>query len=456
MAGIGFTLKKIQQGQSFYSDIKAYSIAALISGGPWIITILVIAMLQIIDNTRVSLQQFLVFKTTIVYIYALSLILTGPFQLPLTRFLSDRLYLEDEESFSPSFSGVTVANILFQAPIAFFLIFKYTQWDFFYSVTAFILYILVCQIWTEMIFLSAARDYKAISFSFIAAGTVSFVLAWYFSADYGLKGMIAGYTIGQAVLSAVLGARIYLEFPSGKNIDFSFLKYLLKYPELTAAGLFYNLGIWLDKFVFWFSLAGNQVDSVLRASYIYDSPMFFAYLTTLPALALFMVRVETDFMLKYRNFYSAITGGATLQTIMQLKKRMFESFRVSAASLGIFQGGTALILSAAAPVYIPYLRLSWAQLGILRIGILGALVQVLLLSLFIVILYFEFRVTAMLLALLFAVLNGLFAWYSIQAGQAWYGHGYFWAALITLGAAMFAAVRQIGDILYYTFMKQPV
>lgn len=456
MAGIGFTLKRLQEGQSFYSDLKTYSLAALISGGPWIITIIVIAVFQLITDIGISKEDILVFKTTIVYIYALSLVFTGPLQLPLTRFLSDQLFLDDEKSFSPTFSGVTVFNICFQAPIAFYLIFSLTDWSIFYSVMAFTLYIIVCQIWNEMIFLSAARDYMAISMSFIIGGAISLFYAWQLSTTHGLKGMIMGYTMGQAVLVAILAARIYIEFPSDRKIDFSFLGYLIKYPELTLTGLFYNIGIWSDKFVFWFGPAGDKVDSVLRASYIYDSPIFFAYLTTLPALALFMVRVETDFMIKYRGFYASITGGATLDHIMKKRDRLFESFRVSATSLGIFQGGIALLTSAAAPLYMPYLKLSWSQLGILRIGILGALVQTLLLSLIIVLLYFEFRKESMLLSLLFAILNGVFAWISLDYGVNWYGYGYFWAALITLLATIFVATRRVGNILYYTFQTQPV
>lgn len=62
-------------------------------------------------------------------------------------------------------------------------------------------------------------------------------------------------------------------------------------------GLFYNLGIWVDKFIFWLHpVTGSTVIGPLRASLVYDLPVFLAYLAIIPGMAVFLVRMETDFV----------------------------------------------------------------------------------------------------------------------------------------------------------------
>ncbi|MFS9669432.1 exopolysaccharide Pel transporter PelG, partial [Klebsiella pneumoniae] len=75
------------------------------------------------------------------------------------------------------------------------------------------------------------------------------------------------------------------------------------YPSLMLIGLLYNLGIWLDKFMFWYAPGtGQQVFGPLNASVIYDIPVFLAYLGIIPGMAVFLVRIETDFVEYYDAF----------------------------------------------------------------------------------------------------------------------------------------------------------
>ena len=77
-------------------------------------------------------------------------------------------------------------------------------------------------------------------------------------------------------------------------------------PDLVLIGFIFNLAIWIDKIVFWFSEAGHHAGYLFYCFPIYDSVMFFSYLTTIPALALFLIRVETSFYTHYRDFYGDI------------------------------------------------------------------------------------------------------------------------------------------------------
>ncbi|MFX5494607.1 exopolysaccharide Pel transporter PelG, partial [Acinetobacter baumannii] len=68
------------------------------------------------------------------------------------------------------------------------------------------------------------------------------------------------------------------------------------FVSLLLTGLCYNLGIWIDKFIFWFNPSTSDLGiGPLRASILYDLPIFLAYLSIIPGMAVFLVRIETDF-----------------------------------------------------------------------------------------------------------------------------------------------------------------
>lgn len=104
---------------------------------------------------------------------------------------------------------------------------------------------------------------------------------------------------------------IFRGYQSRVFIEFDFLGSGRMYRSLMLTGLFYNLGIWADKFVFWFHpVTGSTVIGALRASLVYDLPVFLAYLAIIPGMAVFLVRMETDFVEYYDKFYDAVREGA--------------------------------------------------------------------------------------------------------------------------------------------------
>ena len=70
--------------------------------------------------------------------------------------------------------------------------------------------------------------------------------------------------------------------PGPQLVSFAFLG-RKSFLSLALTGFFYNLGVWVDKFVFWANpLVSDPVIGPLRASIIYDIPIFLAYLSIVP------------------------------------------------------------------------------------------------------------------------------------------------------------------------------
>lgn len=74
---------------------------------------------------------------------------------------------------------------------------------------------------------------------------------------------------------------------------------------------------------------------MLRNSILYDLPIFLAYLAIVPGMAVFLLRLETEFAEKYDSYYDAVRGGATFDAI---KKRHIEMIDTARTSLLRFSG----------------------------------------------------------------------------------------------------------------------
>ena len=66
--------------------------------------------------------------------------------------------------------------------------------------------------------------------------------------------------------------------------------------------------------------------------------------------------------------------------------------------------------------------------------------------------YFDLRRTALWLQVLFGLTNTAFTYLSMRMGFAYYGYGYFLAALITFAATFLAVAHYLNRLPYQTFV----
>lgn len=304
MAGIGFELRKILKRDSLLSLMQAYSYAALISSGPWIMSIVGILVIGMLSYTVITPKNVIVqFQVSITYVISLSLIFTGVFQLALTRFAADRLFVKDNHAILPNFHAVSltvtvVGGVLGLAAVAFL----FPHQSALYRLLLLAAFIIMCNIWIATIFLSGMKQYQAIFWIYALGYTIT-VAAALLLRPLGLEGLMGGFVIGQAVLLMAMMALILRNFPSDRFISYEFFDRRKLYPSLMAIGLLYNLAIWIDKAMFWYTAETSQaIIGPLRASVIYDLPVFLAYLSIIPGMAIFLLRMETDFVEDYDAF----------------------------------------------------------------------------------------------------------------------------------------------------------
>jgi uncharacterized membrane protein len=455
MAGIGFKLRKIFEYDTYLDTIRGIIFSASISGGPIFFSILCLSLLGIYSTAFISSQNMKVFLVTIVYIFAFSLISTGITQLLLTRYFSDVIYANEIHRIIPSFCSALTLTVFVQLLIGLPFIF-HLQLDFTYRLTTLMLFITVGCIWQIMIFLSAMKNYNIIVVAFIVSLSLSFLLAKVLGKKYGLTGFLHGYTIGQIVLLVILLARVFLEFQSSDKPDFDFFKYFKKMPELLLIGLFYNLGIWIDKIIFWFSEQGEQVNSILFAYTNYDGAMFFAYLTVIPSYAFFLVKVETEFYGFFRAFYLTILNKKPYNEISEQKNNIAKTLRESFLGLIKIQGTVTLLSLLFSREIASFFRLPVLGTLILEKALIAAFLQMLLLTAMIFMMYFDIRKKLVQVTAVFLGGNILFTILTLKMGYNFYGYGYLLASLTALILAYHILNNYMKELEYQTFVSQPL
>ena len=456
MAGIGFELRKLLQRDSYIGLLQAYAYASVIGAGPWVLSIVGILVIGVL-SVSVVVPQYMItqFQTSVTYLIAGSLIATGPVQLAFTRFIADRLYEKRDDRVLPNFIGVLLVVTAACGTLGLGLIaFAFQGLNNLYRLLMLTGFVLLANIWVATILLSGLKQYRLIV-GLYALGYGITVAAALALRPLGLEGLLLGFAMGQAVLLLGMVLIVLRAYPSADFIAFDFLRPGAMLPSIMAVGFAYNLAVWLDKFMFWAADAtGQQVIGPLRASVIYDLPVFLAYLSILPGMAVFLVRMETDFVEYYQRFYDAVREGATLEYLEELRDEMVLTVRRGLFEIIKIQSIGTLIVLIAGPKLLEWAGIPQLYLPLLYIDVVAAGLQVVLLGLLNVYFYLDKRRTVLGVCLLFLAANGLFTWMSLHLGVTWFGYGFAAAVLVTVVAGFYLLDRKLESLEYETFMLQ--
>lgn len=455
MAGIGFELRRILAEDTYTSMVKGFLYSTVISAGPWLMSVLCLAGLGIFSVAFLGFEERQTFASTVVYMYASSLVGTGLTQIVVTRYLSDRLYQGEREVLAESFLPVVIVTIACLGPVAAGVLWGAPLPPAF-KVSAAVGMLTISLIWQTMVFLSASRDYLAIVIAFLVGAAVSVAAGLLWGRQLGLVGYLNGFNLGQFCIFAILALKLLREFGMPGRWDWGFLRYLRQYPQLAGIGFAYNLGIWVDKLVFGLSPYGRVTAERFPTYNQYDSSMFLAFALVVPAMAIFLARTETEFAEVYRRYYDDIFFRRSFDQIMRSKRAMVSVLTSSFVDLCKVQG---LITAAAIYFADDLLRLvdlPYSQTGIFRYALLGSFMQILMLFMHVILLYFDLRGTVLVLTLIFLLANTGGALVSVDLGFAAYGGGFAAAAFVGLLCTTLALYARVADLEFITFAKRKI
>lgn len=455
MAGIGFEIRRILERDSFFAVLKAYGYAGLISGGPWVLSILGVMAIGLLSVALGTEQQAVnQFQICVTYLMAGSLILTGGMQLMFTRFVADRLYERTPRLVLPNLLGA----LLLTTAVAALLSTLFVLWTFTGSALLRLLlianFVVVCNLWLVLIFLSGMKAYRRIVRT-MASGYVLAILVSMLLAQFGLEGLLVGILVGHAGLFFAFLHYVVREYPGQSLLRFDFLDRHQAFYSLFAMGVLYNLAIWIDKFVFWFvPYTSEAIIGPLRASIIYDLPIFLAYLFILPGMAVFLVRMEADFAEQYDRFYRAVREGDTLMHIEYRKDQMVYTARQGIYEIFKVQGLTVVLCLLWGRTLLQAIGISPLYIHLFYIDVVAVSVQVLLMAILNVLFYLDARREVLMLAAVFLVSNLLFTLATLSLGAETFGYGFALSVTLAAFLGFFVLARKLRRLEYETFMLQ--
>lgn len=456
MAGVGLLLRRLDPYQSFAGWARVYGTAAVISSGPWLVSILGILLVGLLTVDRVKRPADVTeFQVSVTYLFASSLILTGFLQFLFTRYVADRLFERRRDVVIPSVFGSLVLTSLVSGLFGVVaLVFLFDGTSTIYQMLMLVGLVTMSNIWLVVILLTGLKAYRLVVWAFVLAYSIVLGGAWLMY-ERGLEGLLGAFVTGQTLLLFMLLGAIVKEYPNSQFVAFGFLDRRLIYPSLAATGFLYNLAIWVDKIAFWFHpRTGGQVIGPLHASTVYDVPIFLAYLTIVPGMAVFLVRVETDFSELYDQFYEMVREGAPLADIERTRDRMIETVRQGVYEILKVQGITLALAFLFAPKVLEILGISEHYLGLFYVDAVGVAAQVLFLSILNVIFYLDQRQLALLLCGAFALLNLTLTLVTQALGPAYYGYGFTFSGVIVVLMGLAALSRRLEHLVRETFMLQ--
>ncbi len=450
MAGIGFELRKLLKKGTYFDLFKAYGYAGAIGAGPWVISILGILFLglliQSIKKYNIPVAQF---QVSVTYLISTSLIFSSFAQHSFTRFVADALFKKQVFKVIPNLNGLLLVVTLIAGELAYFLLATlFPEQDLAYRFLIMGCFVILCNIWVITNLLSGLKDYQIVLFAFfIGYGLI--VVFGLMLKQFGVDGYLLGFLLGHAVIFLILSMAIYRAYPAVKLIEFEFLEPSKRYYSLMLTSLFFNLAIWVDKYLFWFTPSTSEsVIGPLRSSPLYDIPIFLAYLAILPGMAVFLLRLETDFADYYERFNDAIREGNSLEQIQAVRDQMISYAKYSILEIIKIQAIVVACIFLLGGKLLNLLNISPLYTQMLNIAVIGTSLQIIFLGILNISFYLDKRIEALKLSLLVLILNTLFTSITIYLGPNYYGLGFTVAFFLGCTLGYFWLTDMVKDLEY--------
>jgi len=450
MAGIGFELNKLARRDDLLGIAGAYIHSAFAIAGPWLFTVVALAFTTLLYGNNGS-DELMNFRGVIVYNFSFSLVLSAPVYMIMTRYLADQIHVRNVTTTPTVMLESLLLVLLFNFPIAVFFYGFYFEMPIELRLASFANLFLIAGVWLLGVYLTALKDFAAVTRAFIIGMLVAIISAE-FLAEHNAAGMVAGYNAGLALIVFLLAARVFAEYPYRLTHEFALKPFWKKYWELAVGGLFYNGALWIDKWIMWYAPEAAQLETNMRFFPDYDSAMFLAAMTILPTLALFVFSVETSFFNHYRRFYGNILNHASLRRVRAMHEQIIESIIEGGRNVMLMQAAICFLAILLAPQIFHFAGMFFVQLSVFRLGALGSFFQVLLLFSTIILAYFDCRRTNMWIFVFYFISNTLLTLICLQYGVEYYGYGFFLSSCISFMLSAMLLFNHVRKLPYHAFI----
>jgi polysaccharide biosynthesis protein PelG len=456
VAGIGFELRALSNQHSIASPLVSLAHATWVSSGPLILTAVGLLTVQLLTSDRAGAFETTLFRVSLTYASLLALISASPTAVIVTRLVADCIYAGNYDDIPTLLIGaLSLAALVTGITGAVFWSMQFALPPD-VAIAAWALSQSIALLWITAVFSGTLKDYAGVTEAFLA-GIIVLAGAGVVIAQYrtDAAGMIWCMSAGNMTTSIWLAARASVSLPSKPADPFlgarNICRGYSRFPLLAIGIAAGTAGIWVDKWVMWSSNAGTTVVAGLVYAPLYDSAMFMSFLVVVPALAAFIIHVETGLYTHLMRFLDLVLQNGTLEEIQAAADRLSLLIRSSVLHLFIVQAAVSACAILALPLIVQTFGMQFRQIPIMRLGLLGSIFHLLFLLCGSVLLFINRQRAFCALQVLFLACNGAATWVFLQLGPDYAGMGYFTAAVCCGLTSYFWLDRTLRDLVYLTF-----
>jgi len=446
MAGIGWKLQRMIDRGSLAGAVGAYLTGVAITSAPWLLTTAVLTSLRV--SARNHGSDFGVVERLLTVIYAVTVVLSAPVHVVISRYTADRLYDHHLEKIgAPLRRSLALTLVGFAAVgIAVVLIMRVPR------PLALVGAPLTTVIGAQWLMLSVGGGMSSPGMVLRAFGmgaplSLAGALMLDRFAHLGALGYLYGFAAGQLLTLAVLIQGVARAVPGQADETARIGPAFREYRLLAASAFAYYVSIWTDKVVVYLVVGRD-------AAAQYAAVAALAWFSVIPAFAWIYVQIETAFYQRFRTFYGDLERGAPLAQLRSGATGVAVEARRILRGAGLVQAGASGLGLLAAPIVVRLAGLSPdAQLPY-RLAVVGAALQVMTLLEVLLLYYFDLRRDALLIStsLLGAEVTMTLGAWAVRWPPA---VGYVVACALTAAGGLALVRRRLGTLLEDTFQSQP-
>ncbi len=454
MAGIGLKLRAILREETYSATVRAYALGAVLVMGPFLCSVVCLALLGVLGISLADTATRQTFASAVVYVFGGSLVSAGLLQVVVTRYIADAIYRgaygELPSSLFPMLLVTAGLHVVSGVPVLIF-----TDLSPLASVTVLALYVTIGCLWIVIPYWTSASGHVTLVVNFAIGTALALGAGAWLLGRFGLEGLLIGYTAGHFLILIALIEQLLAEFGRPSRFSFAVLGYVRRFPMLVFIGAFGALGTWIDKFLFWTSDLSLAASGFVTAPK-YDSSMFLGFLTAVPAMVHFFVRIEADFSAQFHQYYDEVFFRSDLDQIGEAAKRLREAVIDALLDILKVQGVVTFLAAFFGVEILSALGLPVSQIGLFRYGVVGSLFLVFMVFSNVVLLYLDCQRQVLAVVSLFLGVNLISSAATLELGYQFYGLGFATASLVALIVSLTMLMRQLYNLEFVTFATLPL
>lgn len=316
MAGIGFELRKIFGKKTLVMNTFGILYSAFTTIGTSLVFILLLFVLRFLMGYYHSTElDMLFFTEAFTHIFLEASLIAGAVNTILSRYISDCIFAGKEKDISASmFGAMMVVDIVsgIISGIYALLLYMVDGKSPVLCMAFYFLSLLATNAYVLIIFVSALKEYKQITISYLIGAVLSIGLFWPFYYGLGqpiVESMFLSLSIGFFIIDLAMVYCCLKAFGMPGRRYFAFLKGFIKFPALAGSGICYVVGFYASNIIYWYFSDMQVRAGIFSAAPNYDLAMFLAILINLTGLMIFEIKAETSFYEKYVLYLSMLEKG---------------------------------------------------------------------------------------------------------------------------------------------------